>query len=758
MATNGPEPTPPKKGGLWGRLFGVKKSQKTEEVVETDKPADKGAETAPTWETVTNAEPIAPLTPPPLPPPLPEPAEVPTAVPIAELVGVVEATEDVVPAMPVETAPAVEDAPAVEAAPVVEAEAQAPQLCQVCSSPRKGKQAYCDDCGWFFPPDGAAPAPVRAPVVAAAVENRSTPTASTAWVKDRYELGPSLGERGEVARFQALDHGAGNGQPTPVMVLRAALPEVAMPLLALDDEPTDVQSTTDDEELLPSFEEPMPTAQVIPDTPGWPSIPWVKSVLENASHPALPRLLDHFIEGEFEYLIEEVPAGRSLWDAWDDPDYSPDQRYGFLQQIAEGMHALHQAGALLEAIRPDIVVVTESGQPRLADLSDLLPLPVPPNPPLRANLYTAPELVLSPEQADARAGLYSFGAMIYALEYLHHELTEADFERQFSPRLITDRCPDVHPLFFRLVSKTFVRDPNTRFPSDEAIKEDASGFTELIRTLGVCRRVFDSIRMDMAAWTTTGMVRTGNEDAFAVLHAVESCQDDLNEYALILLADGMGGYEAGEVAAAMTLHSVRKFLLGHPMFAALAGDVPPEPGVFEVEACKKILGEALRNANKEVWTASRAPGGKRGMGCTAEAVYVDGKHLVVSHVGDSRTYHLHQGRLIQLTRDQTLVNRLVELGRLTPEEAENHPQKNQLQQAVGGQPDVEPGLYQGLMKRGDWVLVCSDGLTNHIPPEDLQKMLLREATSAEEACRRLLNLVNLRGATDNATLVVIHAV
>ena len=100
----------------------------------------------------------------------------------------------------------------------------------------------------------------------------------------------------------------------------------------------------------------------------------------------------------------------------------------------------------------------------------------------------------------------------------------------------------------------------------------------------------------------------------------------------------------------------------------------------------------------------------------------------------------------------------MELGTLTEEEAEDHPRKNELQQAIGGQPDVEPGLYHGLLKRGDWVVVCSDGLSNHVPSADLEKMLLREtAGSAEEAARRLVNLVNLRGATDNATIVVVRA-
>jgi protein phosphatase len=271
----------------------------------------------------------------------------------------------------------------------------------------------------------------------------------------------------------------------------------------------------------------------------------------------------------------------------------------------------------------------------------------------------------------------------------------------------------------------------------------------------------------MAAWTTTGMVRSGNEDAFALLHACESREDDLGEAALVMLADGMGGYESGEVAAALAIQALRRNLLAQPAFASLAGgsafptDVPrPEgnpPFRTDIEEIKKLIHAALKDANRQVYNAARTEGlGKRGMGCTAEVVYVDGRHVVVGHVGDSRTYHLHEGRLIQLTRDQTLVNRLVELGTLTPEEAERHPRRNELQQAIGGQPDVEPGLYHGTLVPGDWVLVCSDGLTNHVKDRELKQMLLTEAASAEMAARRLVNLVNIEGAIDNATVVVIR--
>jgi protein phosphatase len=111
---------------------------------------------------------------------------------------------------------------------------------------------------------------------------------------------------------------------------------------------------------------------------------------------------------------------------------------------------------------------------------------------------------------------------------------------------------------------------------------------------------------------------------------------------------------------------------------------------------------------------------------------------------------------VQLTRDQTWVNRMVELGALTAEEAEVHPRRSELQQAIGGRADVEPDLYASPLKPGDWIVVCSDGLSNTLAAATLQE-LLQSAPSAEWAARRLVNYANLAGATDNATVVVIRA-
>jgi serine/threonine protein phosphatase PrpC len=529
----------------------------------------------------------------------------------------------------------------------------------------------------------------------------------------------------------------------------------------------------DDDEILPGFDEALPTASPITETlpaqVAWPSVPWEHTLLTGLESAALPRVLATFTEDGKEHLVEELPQGRSLWDAWDDPDSDSERRFGWLREVAEALHHLHQSGAMIEGLRPELIVITDDGHARLRDVGDLLPLPMRPEVPIRGTLYTAPELLAG--KADARAELYSFGAMLYAL-HVGRELSEIDFDGPGNPKPFLPRFPDIHPAFGRLMTKTFRREPENRLPTDEAGREDPTGFLELIRTLSVLGRTLDNVRLEIASWTTTGIVRTGNEDAYALLHACETRQDDCAESALLFLCDGMGGYEAGEVAAALAIQVMRKTLTAQPQFAHLAGgsafpDDALAPGAhphghlgppLDVEQTQQLLKAALREANRTIYQASRTPGSKRrGMGCTAEVVYVDGRHVVVGHVGDSRTYHLHEGRLVQLTRDQTLVNRLVELGTLTPEEAETHPRRNELQQALGGQPDVEPGIYKGVMKPGDWVVVCSDGVTNHVSATDLKMMLQSEAQSAEMAARRLVNLVNIEGATDNATVIVVRA-
>jgi protein phosphatase len=615
-------------------------------------------------------------------------------------------------------------------------------VCPGCGSARQEKTDFCEECGLVF--DSFA----------------SSPEAET--VKDpnrihgRYQLGDLVGTRGDVHRYHGLDFAAGTPEPLPVIILRGPIVEDA--LAALANAGTD--GSPEDEEVLPTFDDRLGRSQtetvLLPIQPNWPSVAWERYILERIQHSAFPRVLDSFKEDGVDYLIEESRPGRPLWDAWDDPQATVELRFGWLQQIALAMQQLHQFGVVIENVRPEILAVAPEGHVVFNDLSALLALPLPAEPVIRASFYTAPELVLTPDQADARADLFGFGALLFVL-FVGRELSDMDFARPGVPKPLLPQFPDIHPLLGRIISKTFCADRDARLPTDEAIQEDSTGLKELIRLLEVCRRTLDQVRLEIASWTSTGMVRTYNEDAFTLLHGVGSQQDFQEDTALIVLADGMGGTAAGEVASALAVQSLRNHLLAQSMFAALRPDPGGERVPFEVAGCKQLIIDALKQVNAEIFAASQNAVGKRGMGCTVEVVFVSGRYLVAGHAGDSRTYHFQDGVLQQITRDQTLVGRLVELGQLTPEEAAKHPRRSELQQALGGRAEVEPLVYDRELKPGDWVIVCSDGLSNLVSAEEMKQMLQVEATSAEMAARRLVNTANSRGAGDNVTVVVIRA-
>jgi serine/threonine protein phosphatase PrpC len=661
--------------------------------------------------------------------------------------------------------------PLVSAPPPPAAAATCPQ----CGAAHENTTSFCEECGFVF----AAEIESRTPAQSALVDS------GPRLLRGRYELKQLIHERGSVQRFAGLDYGMQGDDRMPVVILRETFAAAEQSLSEGEPQPAGAAAAGDVAELPPTLRvSKLPTIS-------WPGVEWERIVLERADHLSLPRVLEHFHEGDFVYVVEEALGGRPLREAWADPAHSDAHRYGWLIQIAEALHSLHDAGAMLEGLRPELISVSPTGQAGLTDLSDLLPIPSPADVALRRTLYTAPELIRAPHTADIRADLYGFGATIYALT-LGRELTEEDFVGPGEPRRFLERFPDTHPVLGRVVSKTFCREPRHRFPAEPEASDRSAGIRELIRALEACRRNLSRVRMEIGAWTTTGMLRGGNEDALAVLHGTEGRLEDADEVALLILADGMGGVESGEVAAAIAVQTVRRFLLEEPplsgllrpaspvlhgtaerMFspapeakAAMLPFVPP-PGSLMLdaggresphrtpEAHQARLAEAVREANRQVHRAATHGLGNRGMGCTLEAILIDGSTAVIGHVGDSRTYHWRDGKLELVTRDQTLVNRLVELGQITEHEAENHPRRSELQQAVGGRSEVHPDLYALTIRPGDWLVICSDGLSNQLRTEGIEKILL-ETPSAELAARRLVNRANLEGGEDNTSVIVVR--
>ncbi len=219
-----------------------------------------------------------------------------------------------------------------------------------------------------------------------------------------------------------------------------------------------------------------------------------------------------------------------------------------------------------------------------------------------------------------------------------------------------------------------------------------------------------------------GRQRQGNEDSFFVRSP------------LFVVADGMGGAQAGEVASATAVRAFEDGLPGGSPGAALVA--------------------LIERANREIHDRSRSDAHMAGMGTTLTAAYLaEDDAVVIAHVGDSRCYLLRGGNLQQLTRDHSLVDELLRQGKLTPEQAETHPQRSVITRALGPEPDVAVDVQAYPARAGDVFLLCSDGLTTMVPETRL-KPIIEEASGLEAAGRSLIQAANAAGGRDNITVIL----
>lgn len=227
-----------------------------------------------------------------------------------------------------------------------------------------------------------------------------------------------------------------------------------------------------------------------------------------------------------------------------------------------------------------------------------------------------------------------------------------------------------------------------------------------------------------AAKSDVGRVRDANEDAYLV------------QEPLFVVADGMGGHLAGDVASRMAVD-----VLMHDLDTKI-----------DIDADSLIA--AVRHANEVIFEESRSNVELSGMGTTCTAAFVDGGEARIAHVGDSRAYLLRGGSLSQLTDDHTLVNRMVKEGRLRPEEAERHPQRSVITRALGIDPNVKVDYKTLELSSGDRLLLCSDGLSSMIDGALIERVLV-ETGDPDSAADRLVELANDAGGEDNITVVLV---
>lgn len=242
-------------------------------------------------------------------------------------------------------------------------------------------------------------------------------------------------------------------------------------------------------------------------------------------------------------------------------------------------------------------------------------------------------------------------------------------------------------------------------------------------------------RLVWAARTDVGMIRSGNEDNYAA--------DATGQQGLFIVADGMGGHAAGEVASEMAVQTVEREL----------------HGVRDLDdgTTTGKLAESVKKANRTIHDRTITEVDKQGMGTTVSVLLLTVTKYLIGQVGDSRVYLLRDGALQQLTKDHSYVQEQVDAGFLTPEQARYHPYSNVITRCVGASPEVEADVYSGEVRVGDLYLVASDGLTGMVDDRRLQ-MLLMSRAEPERKVHALIAEANGRGGLDNITAIVVQVI
>ncbi len=228
--------------------------------------------------------------------------------------------------------------------------------------------------------------------------------------------------------------------------------------------------------------------------------------------------------------------------------------------------------------------------------------------------------------------------------------------------------------------------------------------------------------------TDVGVVRTLNEDSFYF-------ETTPSGYVMIV-ADGMGGHNGGEVASKLAVDSIRQYMSQNDIFS--------DPEVS--------LRQAINYANDVVYSAATEQVELEGMGTTLVVAVGNEKSVCVANVGDSRAYLVSKNKITQITKDHSFVNELVKKGVLTKEEAKKHPKSNIILKALGLESDVYPDIFILDKKKTDKVLLCTDGLTGMVSDEEILDVMTQ--FSKKNACAELVRLAKEHGGTDNITVVI----
>lgn len=468
--------------------------------------------------------------------------------------------------------------------------------------------------------------------------------------------------------------------------------------------------------------------------------PWQNEflILRSVSYPTVVKALDIFKALDRAYLVIEQLEGRDLaYVLRTGTEISVQQSLDWMIQLCQSIGQLHRRQLVHLDLQPRYIVVTPDGaRVRLTGFHRSVILPAEGTPEGTPGYSPPEQFGYLRGRVDERSDIYALGAI------WHHLLTGNSPENYWKNESERFNFPDVsafipaiHPQIERLVRQMLAMDPDDRYGSVQELKAHLLTLVNSPqRRVGHC--------------SDLGLCRQGNEDSLAVFDLSFTTQSNQSGLGLYVVADGMGGVNAGEIASALAVDAVTS----HVQSALANLNEATDDPAGEI---RNALQQAIKNANQRIYETGRYNSELSGMGTTITCGLVFGQNVFVGHVGDSRAYLINREGIEKVSRDHSLVGRLVEIGQITPEEALVHPQRNLIYRSLGTYPNVEVDLYQRPMKIGDWLLLCSDGLTGHVADEELQEVVVTTG-DPNLAARKLVNLANQRGGEDNITVVLVN--
>lgn len=481
-----------------------------------------------------------------------------------------------------------------------------------------------------------------------------------------------------------------------------------------------------------------------------------QQILQQISHPAIPKVIEAFEQENRFYLVLQWLEGEPLAHAW-----ATDSAKGWtwLGELCEAVASINGQNALCLELLPANLKINKDGKLVISDFSLLQKWPLNSTSRIPTSLYIAPEVYVSPTDVNLSADVFAVGALwleLLAGKPIDQLKGEENSRRGLSALSEVLPATEVLPSLNRLIGRAVNRNPDRRYPNTVAFGVAVSlAANELAESSQDEDWQRLSNLQNLAGWTDIGMERDNNEDAF---FAGKYTDKEGKIFTVAMLADGMGGKAGGEVASQLAIDTTRRIL--NQRVYNLPDLIAAHPNeIILPDYIASVWEDALNQASKTVFDQALRDPALKNMGSTFVGALVLGDYAFIANVGDSRAYLIKIGEtedesvILQLSEEHSRIAELRrKVKRVTPQEETQA--KGVLARNIGYRVTTEVFCDAYPLQDGDYLLLCSDGLTDALSDEQIKLLLTENHQKLLDACWQLINTANLHYGRDNVTVLI----